>query len=207
MSLERQNELQKQSQQLLDGPLKHVRAAALAAALLPLASVAATPASAQEAGCASMSGGLCGLVFNDTNNNGVQDAGETGISGAVVTLVTPEGQLVTYTNSSGFYYFGLPLPPGTGTELNGYVIEVQIPPGTEPSPANSTLVDDTLDSDGVTDGLGNSVASVVFAGGGDSNTDFGFHQLPVTAPGTGTPGYWKTHPEAWPVPGLTVGGV
>jgi hypothetical protein len=34
-------ELQEQTQRLLDGPLKHIKAAALAAALLPLASVAA----------------------------------------------------------------------------------------------------------------------------------------------------------------------
>jgi hypothetical protein len=26
-------------------------------------------------------------------------------------------------------------------------------------------------------------------------------------PGTGTPGYWKNHPEAWPVETITVGGV
>ena len=26
-------------------------------------------------------------------------------------------------------------------------------------------------------------------------------------PGTGTPGYWKSHPEAWPVSSITVGGV
>lgn len=26
-------------------------------------------------------------------------------------------------------------------------------------------------------------------------------------PGTGTPGYWKRHPEAWPVSVITVGGV
>ncbi len=42
-----QVELNQRTQQLLDGPLKHIRAAALAAALLPLASVAAAPASAQ----------------------------------------------------------------------------------------------------------------------------------------------------------------
>jgi hypothetical protein len=28
-----------------------------------------------------------------------------------------------------------------------------------------------------------------------------------TAPGTGTLGYWKNHPEAWPVQQITVGGV
>ena len=26
-------------------------------------------------------------------------------------------------------------------------------------------------------------------------------------PGTGTPGYWKNHPEAWPVDEITIGGV
>jgi hypothetical protein len=26
-------------------------------------------------------------------------------------------------------------------------------------------------------------------------------------PGTGTPGYWKNHPEAWPVDSITVGGI
>src|SRR5262245_28364840 len=75
------NELRDQTQQLLDGPLKHIRVAALAAVLLPLASVAAAPASAQAV-CAS--GGVCGTVFNDTNNNGVQDAGETGIENVTV---------------------------------------------------------------------------------------------------------------------------
>jgi hypothetical protein len=27
------------------------------------------------------------------------------------------------------------------------------------------------------------------------------------APGVGTPGYWMNHPEAWPVDGLTIGGI
>ena len=48
-----QTELQEKTSRLLDGPLKHIRAAALAAALLPLASVAAAPAAAQvcTSGC------------------------------------------------------------------------------------------------------------------------------------------------------------
>ena len=29
----------------------------------------------------------------------------------------------------------------------------------------------------------------------------------VCAPGTGTPGYWKNHPDAWPVDEITIGGV
>ena len=42
-----EKDLREKTQSLLEGPLKHVKAAALAAALLPLASV--TPAAAQEA--------------------------------------------------------------------------------------------------------------------------------------------------------------
>ena len=77
-----QTELRTQTRQLLDGPLKHVRVAALAAVLVPLASVVATPASAQSV-CPS--GGVCGTVFNDTNNDGVYDAGETGSRASTVS--------------------------------------------------------------------------------------------------------------------------
>ena len=184
--------MQEQTQQLLQGPLKHIRSAALAAALLPLASVAATPAAAQSSQCAS--GGVCGFVWNDTNNNGVQDAGEAGIEGASVTI----GSYAVPTDSQGFYY--LLVEQGT------YEISVQIPPGTQPSPVN-VGGDDTLDSDGVDDHLGNSVATLTYDSFADANTDFGFYAPPVTAPGTGTPGYWKNHPEAWPVSSITVGGV
>jgi SdrD B-like domain len=185
-------ELQEQTQQLLQGPLKHVRGAALAAALLPLASVAAAPAAAQNALCAS--GGICGVVWNDVNGNGLQDPGEPGVEGAVVSL---DGN-VTATDSDGFYYFFT----GPGT----YTIAVQIPPGTQPSPPDVGS-DDTIDSDGVPDGLGNSVAVITFSDFADPDTDFGFSATPVAQPGTGTPGYWKNHPEAWPVASITVGGV
>ena len=36
---------------------------------------------------------------------------------------------------------------------------------------------------------------------------FNISECPVYNPGTGTPGYWKNHPEAWPVEEITVGGV
>lgn len=188
----RQIELEEKTQQLLKGPLKHARAAGLAAALLPLAAVAVSATSPE--GCPSA--GVCGFVWYDTNNNGVQDAGEPVIEGAVVTL----GQKSTATNEFGFYYF--PIGPGT------YDIAVQIPPGYQPSPSN-VGGDDARDSDGVSDNVGNSVASVTLAEdeGFDTGTDFGFRVTPVAQPGTGTPGYWKNHPEAWPVDTITVGGV
>jgi SdrD B-like domain len=182
-----QTELQAQTEQLLDGPLKHARAAALAAALLPLASVAVTPASAQGGLCASA--GVQGLVWHDVNNNGIQDLGEPGIANAVVSAV--EWELPIATDEFGIYQ----------SWVGPNHVAVQIPPGTQPSPSN--VGDDGLDSDGVADGVGNSVAPV----DDTCRADFGFWIPPVAAPGTGTPGYWKNHPEAWPVEQITVGGV
>ena len=192
-----QIQLVQKTQQLLQGPLKHIRAAALAAALLPLASVAAAPAAAQD-GCSS---GVCGTVFNDANNNGIQDAGETGIESKIVYVFDGTNTISTFTDNLGFYFFP-DLVPGT------YTIYVQISAGTQASPSNIGN-DDTLDSDGVpTSGF--SVAENMILGPGDANTDFGFFTSSVQQPGTGTPGYWKNHPEAWPdsitVAGITVGG-
>jgi hypothetical protein len=195
----RQIEVEARTRQLLQGPLKHVRRAALAAALLPLASVAATPAAAETGLCPS--GGTCGtvsgFVWNDVNENGIQDSGEPGIENAVVSL--EDGAIVTFTGPDGSYSFSL--LPGT------YTLAVQIPPGTQPSPSDLGG-DDTIDSDGVPDGLGNSVVpSLAVVEGQTLTVDFGFFNTPVVQPGTGTPGYWKNHPEAWPVDTITVGGV
>jgi hypothetical protein len=96
-------DVQEKTQQLLQGRLKHAAAAGLAAALLPLAAVAITATSPE----ACQSGGVCGFVWYDTNNNGIQDAGELPIEGAVVTL---NGTSVA-TNASGVYDFGV--VPGT----------------------------------------------------------------------------------------------
>jgi hypothetical protein len=193
----RQTELREKTHQLLDGPLKHVRAAALAAALLPLASVAVAPAQAQEV---CQSGGVCGFIWNDANNNGIQDGGEQGIAGASVFVFDGTETIQVYTDTSGFYSLFV-ATDGT------YTIAVQIPQGTQASQSN--VGDDALDSDGVSDLMGFGVASVTRTGGTAFATDFGFFtpSVSVPAPGTGTPGYWKNHPDAWPVASITVGGV
>jgi SdrD B-like protein len=196
MSQHEQTALRAQTQHLLQGPLKHIKGAALAAALLPLASIAATPASAQTV-CQS-SGTVCGFVFNDANHNGIQDIGETGIDGAKVFVIVGSDTIQTETGPDGFYF--LFLQDGT------YSVAVQIPPGTQPSPAN-VGGDDTVDSDGKPDGFGFSVATVTVIGGNNPDTDFGFFTKTVLNPGTGTPGYWKNHPEAWPPSPITVGGI
>lgn len=187
-------ELREQTDRLLHGPLSHARTAALAVALVPLAAVAVSTVETNEF-CASA--GVCGVVFYDADNDGVQDPEETGIANAVVTL---NGTTSTSTNENGVFYFSV----GEGT----YQIAVQIPPTTQPSPSNAGS-DDAADSDGQSDGLGNSVATVTLQPGQfeNSSTDFGFWTPPVAQPGTGTPGYWMNHPEAWPVQSIVVGGV
>ena len=188
-----QAELHERTQSLLQGRLRHVKAAGLAAALVPLAAVAVSTA---ETRACSSAGVVCGFVWFDTNHNGLQDAGEAPIANAVVTL----GETSTATNEFGVYEFTV--TPGT------YEIIVQIPPGTQATVSNAGS-DDAADSDGVPDDLGNSkapatlVSNLVF----NATTDFGFWIPPVQQPGTGTPGYWVNHPEAWPVQSITVGGV
>jgi hypothetical protein len=191
--LDHKHALTHQTQQLLQGPLKRVAAAGLAAALVPLASVAVVQAEPRS--CQS-GGNVCGIVWTDTNNNGVRDAGELPIPGAVVTF----NGASTATNGDGYYQFAA----GQGT----FQVIVQIPPGTQVSPAN-VGADDTIDSDGVSDGLGNSIATFTLNEDKSftADTDFGFAAAPVVQPGTGTPGYWKNHPEAWPVDVITLGGV
>ena len=49
-----------------------------------------------------------------------------------------------------------------------------------------------------------STATGVLANGTSYN--FGFVPSTAANPGTGTPGYWKNHPDAWPVDSITVGG-
>jgi SdrD B-like protein len=194
MSKEVHTTLQEKTQGLLQGPLKHIRGAALAAALLPLASIAATPASAQTV-CAS--GGVCGTVFNDTNNDGIQQVGEPPIEGVKITvcqLCNGTDDITTETGPTGSFFVDVP-----GAT---YTVAALIPTGTQASPPN--VGDDSFDSDGVPNGGGFSIAT---SPGNGTATDFGFHTPPTAQPGTGTPGYWKNHPDAWPVTSIKVGAI
>jgi hypothetical protein len=187
------SELRTRTQQLVDGPLKHIKAAALAAALMPLASIAAAPASAQTCGSA----GVCGVVFNDVNNNGIQDGGEQGLDLVkvfVCELCDGTDTIATETSPTGYYEVTVPYG-STNT------VSILIPTGLQASPAD--VGSDTTDSDGVPNGEGLSVATGVYG----YPTDFGLYTPAVAQPGTGTPGYWKNHPDAWPVNTITVGGV
>jgi fimbrial isopeptide formation D2 family protein/uncharacterized repeat protein (TIGR01451 family) len=129
------------------------------------------------------SGGVAGClgdtVWTDTNGNGIQDAGETGIAGITVTLtgVGPDGVLGTaddttttvITDANGRYGF-CGLPQGryrvsvSGAPLNG--------------------LNPTYDLDGGLDSRSEVVLSV---GQIRLDVDFGFRATPVT-PGPGSLG-------------------
>ena len=174
-------------------PSPRLKAAGLLALLVPLASVGVTRA--EPRACAS-GGAVCGVVWNDVNANGLREAGEPAIEAAVVTL----NGVSTQTAQDGYYQFGY---QGTGT----FQVKVMVPPGMSIAPAD-VGDDDTIDSDGVTDTVGNSVATITLTDETpfSAATDFGFAVSAVANPGTGTPGYWMNHPEAWPAT-VTVGGV
>jgi hypothetical protein len=131
-------------------------------------------------------------VWADTNNNGIQDAGEGNWANAVVTM-TPGGSVATDAN--GLYSFN-GLCGGT------YLVCAATPPGSTPSPSNQGG-DNEVDSDGV---AGCTTVTLPSSSSVDNSNDFGFHMPPVASAGTGTPGYWKNHPEAWPVDSITIGG-
>jgi hypothetical protein len=98
---------------------------------------------------------------------------------------------------------GFSLTPSDGI----FTISATTPLGDTPSPPKVGS-DNTIDSDGKPDSNGNSVASNVPITFGSTDIDFGFFvNQTVSNPGTGTPGYWKNHPEAWPIPGITIAGL
>jgi hypothetical protein len=192
-------ELQQKTARLLDGPLKHIRGAALAAALLPLASIATAPASAQTA-APCLSGGTCGIVYTDTNGNGSFDTGvDTPIEGITVTacgLCNGTDTFSVTTDLNGDYQF----PPDTPFLSSTLTLFVLTPTGTQPSPLGP-------DNIGSSNGSGSSVSPLNGVFLGSTSNNFGFVTALIAQPGTGTPGYWKNHPNAWPVNSITVGGV
>jgi hypothetical protein len=99
---------------------------------------------------------LGNFVWDDKNNNGIQDAGEPGINGATVNLYrdadgnnVPDGASIgtTTTSGGGLYGFGS-LTPGN------YIVGVVIPAGYVVSSTTATSAtpnnDNLLDNNGIT---------------------------------------------------------
>lgn len=127
-------------------------------------------------------------VWLDGDRDGVQDPWEPGIGGVVVQLVDEMGNVIatTTTDGAGWYDFGV--EPGTYTVV---VAPENFEPGGVLAGGSSTIGTDQL------------TRTLVDAN--DWTYDLPYAFPPVE--GTGTPGYWKNHPDAWPVDEITVGGV
>jgi hypothetical protein len=107
------------------------------------------------------------FVWSDTDGDGVQDAGEPGISGVTVTLYDALGNPVatTVTDANGFYQFAN-VTPGT------YTVGFTPPVGMVFSP-NVGGVNDPSNSD-VNAGTGQTASFVVNAGDNITYVDAGF---------------------------------
>jgi LPXTG-site transpeptidase (sortase) family protein len=109
-------------------------------------------------------------VWNDFNLNGVQDAGEPGISNVTVNLYDASNVLVAteLTDSNGHYLFG-------NLTTGDYYVEFILPSGYNFSPQDQGA-DDTLDSDANTT-TGRTVTTTLTSGENDLTWDAGIVQL------------------------------
>ena len=141
-------------------------------------------------------------VWLDSNGNGTYEPGlgEVGIAGVTLDLYFDLDGDDTYesfvgtetTDANGEYYF-------LGLVDGSYQVEV--------TDVNGVLTGLTW-VDGPNDGMNNNSQTDPYEAeiisGSNLTADFGYQP---TNPGTGTPGYWKNHPDAWPVEEITIGGV
>ncbi|HVR98372.1 MAG TPA: SdrD B-like domain-containing protein, partial [Thermoanaerobaculia bacterium] len=130
-------------------------------------------------------------VWKDIDNDGDQEPGEPGLNSVTVQLLNGSGTVIatTVTAGDGNYTF-TNLPPATYTVR---VVSSTLPTGYTP----------TYDPDGTA----TAHTAIVNLTASRVDIDFGYRSVPPQQPGTGTLGYWKTHPEAWPVQQITVGDV
>ena len=109
------------------------------------------------------------LVWEDLNNNGVQDVGEPGVAGVTVEL--RQGSIVvatTTTDSNGQYLFE-DVAPGT------YSVVFQLPSGYSFSPAGQGS-DPALDSDVTNPSTGETGTFTVAPGQTYLEVDAGLHR-------------------------------
>ncbi|BAY07168.1 SdrD B-like domain-containing protein [Calothrix sp. NIES-2098] len=86
-------------------------------------------------------GSIGDTVFNDTNKNGRQDSGETGIPNVNLTLRNANGQIVdtTTTNNNGNYIF-------TSVPAGNYTVDLTSPQNFTPTTATSASANVTPDN-------------------------------------------------------------
>lgn len=112
---------------------------------------------------------------------------------------------------------GLRIPPSVRYTLTGpnsiWVVTNDNPSGNQEWELYRIALDSSLNPDVLVPSLPAGMYTWQFQGLDGMNTVFLhvkydlYPDNPPPPPGTGTPGYWKNHPEAWPVSSITIGGV
>ena len=127
-----------------------------------------------DAGLYQPAASLGDRVWLDTNKDGVQDAGESGVAGVTVNLYNCAGEIqqTVVTNADGLYRF-------TELAAGDYFVQFVPPAGYVFTAANAGS-DDTLDSDA--DASGKTVCTDLAAGETDLSWDAGLY-LPAASLG------------------------
>jgi serine-aspartate repeat-containing protein C/D/E len=117
--------------------------------------------------CEHIPAQLCGTVYHDRNDNGVQDSGEEGIEGTRMVLTDADGNLIaeTFTDAEGGYCF-------TGLLPGVYCVKEIQPDGYV----------DGLDSVGTVGSVANGVGAndevcKITLTGGDEGQDYNFGEI------------------------------
>ncbi|MBN1177984.1 MAG: VCBS repeat-containing protein [Anaerolineae bacterium] len=109
------------------------------------------------------------FVWQDTNADGIQDAGEPGLDGVTVQLYTGSGTLVASTTTAGGGAYSF-----TGLGPNEYYLLFTAPAGYYLSPQNQGG-DDATDSDANTS-TGRTATTTLVPGENDTTWDTGLYQ-------------------------------
>ena len=120
-----------------------------------------------DAGIVALPASLGDRVWHDANLNGVQDAGEAGISGVTVQLKNAAGSVIgsTVTDATGYYNFSV--------DAGTYSVAVVAPPGYL-STVKDAAGNDALDSD--INAAGQSALVTVAAGQNYKDLDAGLYK-------------------------------
>ena len=138
-----------------------------------------------------------GKIFCDGNCNGIADSNEVPLAGVTVNAyLCGTDTLVgsTVTGADGSYSFA---PSETMPLGSTFYTCAVLPPGYAAGPNNP--------------GFPCTTSCFTFAEPCDCTHDIGLCPVTVSCPspgpGTGTPGYWANHPEAWPTNQIVIGGI
>ena len=147
---------------------------------------------------------LGSTVWNDLNQNGIQETNEPGLTNITVQLFDcTNTNLVTsvQTTNGGFFSFE------GNTFPSNVFLRVVLPPGYLISPRDAGTNDNTdSDFDPITGSTHCFIINCTNATSTNciqTNWGVGLFQA---VPGVRGPGYWKTHPGAWPVTNIVIAG-